>query len=763
MLKRLYKFELENSAVNLTILLFVRQINVASINNFKSAISNSNIYNKLNDDVNADPDANYPILDETITSAINTYLPVKLIKYNKHKHKKSNWITRGIIRSITFRDTLYRQLKQTNPGSAVHINLHTNLKTYNAILKRSIKLAKQNYYHARFEKCKHDIKNTWHTIKEILNRNSQKSAFPQHFQIEGTLEADKKIIAEKFNEYFASIGTTLATAILNNTNITYQHFLRRPTIEMFVFHPINEETTKRIINNISSKPSCGLDGLSSNLLKAINGNICNCITLVINQSLTTGIFPEKLKLAKVIPIHKKNDNTIFDNYRPISILPTISKVFERVIFEQINSYLNTHNLYYHSQYGFRQKHSTELAATELIDRVIQELDKGNTPISIYLDLSKAFDTIDHTILIHKLEYYGIKNKALDLFKSYLSNRKQYVQYDSILSDKADILTGVPQGSILGPLLFTLYINDIVFSSNVFKFIMYADDTTLFTTTNAFNKHQLAEGINSELAKVNEWLIVNKLSLNVSKTKAMVFHMAQKKINLPRLQMAETNIDFVDNFNFLGIVINKHLNWNSHISKIAVKISKTIGILNKLKHVLPPHILKNIYLSLIQCHLNYGILAWGHETKRIFQLQKKAVRTITASNYIAHTDPIFINLDLLKVSDIYKLQQIKFYYKSINSQLPSYFHNMTYQTNFQRHGRHTRASSHLCISRVNHEFAKKCIRFNLIHTINNTPSVIMDKIQTHSMHAFCRYAKKCFIQEYGLICNIVNCYVCLRYT
>ena len=171
---------------------------------------------------------------------------------------------------------------------------------------------------------------------------------------------------------------------------------------MFVFHPINEETTKRIINNISSKPSCGLDGLSSNLLKAINGNICNCITLVINQSLTTGIFPEKLKLAKVIPIHKKNDNTIFDNYRPISILPTISKVFERVIFEQINSYLNTHNLYYHSQYGFRQKHSTELAATELIDRVIQELDKGNTPISIYLDLSKAFDTIDHTILIHKL-------------------------------------------------------------------------------------------------------------------------------------------------------------------------------------------------------------------------------------------------------------------------------------------------------------------------------------------------------------------------
>ena len=186
---------------------------------------------------------------------------------------------------------------------------------------------------------------------------------------------------------------------------------------------------------------------------------------------------------KRLTIFKKDDDTKFSNYRPISILPTISKVFERVIFEQLYNYLNSLNLFYHGQYGFRENHSTELAALELIDRVIQYLDKGETPISVFLDLSKAFDTLDHSILLSKLEYYGIRDNALELFKSYLSNRKQYVVLDTIQSDSVNIVTGVPQGSILGPLLFTIYINDIITCSDKFKFIMYADDTTLLTRFN----------------------------------------------------------------------------------------------------------------------------------------------------------------------------------------------------------------------------------------------------------------------------------------
>ena len=160
-----------------------------------------------------------------------------------------------------------------------------------------------------------------------------------------------------------------------------------------------------------------------------------------------------------------------------------------------------------------------------------------------------------------------------------------------------------------------------------------------------------------------------------------------------------------------------------------------GMLNKLKHILPPQILKIIYLSLIQCHLNYGILTWGHQASRIFKLQKRAIRTITRSNYIAHSEPIFKYLDILTVNDIYKLQQLKFYYRLKNVLLPTYFHNMPYRTNFQQHHLNTRASSNLYVLRVHHEFAKKCIRYKLIHTINTTPNSITDKIQTHSLHAF----------------------------
>ena len=292
------------------------------------------------------------------------------------------------------------------------------------------------------------------------------------------------------------------------------------------------------------------------------------ITLIVNQSFNTGIFPDKLKYAKVIPIYKKGDNTKLDKYRPISILPTVSNILEKVIFDQLYAHFHQNNLLYSSQYGFKKKHSTELAVLELVDRITQELDKGHTPINIFLDLSKAFDTLDHDILLHKLSYYGIKNSALDLFKSYLSNRKQYVDFLNNRSAYASLNVGVPHVSILGPLLFIIYVNDITASSNILKFLMYADDTTLFTTLNCFeNNENTNQYINGELSKINEWLIVNKISLNASKPKFMVFSMPQKKVVIPRLKIADTEIESVDQFNFLGITLDKHLNWNAHINQL----------------------------------------------------------------------------------------------------------------------------------------------------------------------------------------------------
>ena len=229
---------------------------------------------------------------------------------------------------------------------------------------------------------------------------------------------------------------------------------------------IDDISIFRIINDLPNKSSTGFDDISMRLIKAIKTERIPALSCIFIQSLNTGIFPEKLKIAKVIPNHKKGAWNDISNYRPISLLPSISKILEKLIFKQLSTYLNEYKLLYDSQYGFRAGHSTELASIELIDRITQDLDKGKIPISIFLDLSKAFDTLDHVILLQKLNYYGIKSVELKLFQDYLQNRTQYVSYDKTNSDMYRISTGVPQGSILGHLLFIIYINDLCNASKL---------------------------------------------------------------------------------------------------------------------------------------------------------------------------------------------------------------------------------------------------------------------------------------------------------
>ena len=284
---------------------------------------------------------------------------------------------------------------------------------------------------------------------------------------------------------------------------------------------------------LANKNSCGFDGISTNLLNIIEPAITKPLTILTNQVLCTGVFPDKLKIAKVIPIHKKGDATVFNNYRPISLLPAISNILDKIIYDQLSCYLNDTKLLFDNQYGFRSMHSTEYAALDLIDRIITQMDNNELPINIYLDLSKAFDTIDHSILINKLEYYGIKGSHLRLLHSYLSNRKKYTEVNNTKSNILPITTGVSQGSILGPLLFIIYIDDFAEASRMFNFIMYADDTTLTSTINTFNGNtnndNLETSLNAELLKINEWLQINKLSINISKSKYMIFQKVDKDV------------------------------------------------------------------------------------------------------------------------------------------------------------------------------------------------------------------------------------------
>ena len=331
-----------------------------------------------------------------------------------------------------------------------------------------------------------------------------------------------------------------------------------------------------------------------------------------------------MKIAKVTPIYKKDDKKFIKNYRPISVLPVISKVFETVICDQLCEYFSSKNLLCSQQYGFRKNSSTELAALEVIDRLLTQLDGQLIPINFYLDLSKAFDSLNHNILLNKLSYYGVTHMANTLLRSYLSNRKQYVMVGDVRSSTQPITSGVPQGSVIGPFLFNVLINDIIKSSDKFNFILYADDTTLNSTLDVFgdtvNEIQLA--IMMDLQKISKWLDLNKLCLNITKSKFMLFHMPQRITPQLHLNIKGSPIENVNEFNFLGLTLDCNLNFKPHTKIIAAKISRVIGVLHKLKYIFPAYLLCMIYNSLILPHLNYSLLAWGIQCPNIELLQKK---------------------------------------------------------------------------------------------------------------------------------------------
>lgn len=716
--------------------------------------------NEFHHSLDCDPNLNYDILHNKICEAIDKHIPSKTVKYNKRKHKNSRWITTGLVNSINFRDKLYNRMKSTPVDNPLYATLKTNLLTYNKILKQNIRQAKKLYFQSCFSKFRNDIKNTWLTIKDILNKSKSQKHLSDTFWINGNKVNDSKTVANEFNSFFINIGQSLAANIASSQHRSFEDYLSNRISSEFNFELVDCSTVKKVVNDLKPKSSCGTDGISNILLKNILNEIVDPLTLIINQSLTTGLFPNKLKIAKVIPLHKKDDDKFFKNYRPISILPSISKVLERIMHNQLHNYFQKENLYFSSQYGFRESHSTEFAALELVDRITTAMDHGETPLNIYLDLSKAFDTIDHNILLQKLSYYGIKRPSLQLLKDYLSERKQFVDYNGVHSDLLNITTGVPQGSILGPLLFIIYINDIKSSSNIFHPIIYADDTTLTTTLNSFLCDNINICLNKELVNISQWLKANKLTLNVNKTKAMIFHTSRRRVTAPDINIDGVNIDWVDHFDFLGIVIDKHLTWNQHIDKITTKLSRTIAVMNRLKHFVPSDILLTIYHSLILPHFNYGLLSWGSKCYRLNKLQKKAVRIIVNASYNAHSEPILKGLKLLKVQDICSLQELKLCFKFESGLLPNYFYSIC-SRHSDNHDFSTRNSNNFQLPLIKLSLAKFSVRYRLPIAYNNCPNIIKEKIYTHSYQGFTNYIKNHTLNKYLDNCSRRNCYICCK--
>ena len=755
-----------------------------SLDNLKTELDTLDFDIILNKDPFANPNTNYEKVQHIISSLIKKYFPLKRVRFNKYKHQDNNWITSGIMRSIKFKDKLYKRIKTTPTSNPLHQVLKQNLRVYQNILRTLIKNAKAKYYENVFNNNNKDIKKTWDVINSVIKGSKSNTTFPTYINVRNLLISDQKNIIEEMNSYFTSVGQNMAPESNRNYD-GFSDFFSSTNNNKFYFKDVTENEVYKIINKFQSKETKDVDGLSTKILKKISPSLFRPITLIINQSLHTGIFPDKLKIAKIIPIYKGNDLNVnvISNYRPISILPCISKVFEKIVYVQLYDHFTRYNLFSTSQYGFRSEHSTDFALLETTNRIHEYLNDGLTPLAVYMDLSKAFDTINHDILLHKLEKYGISNVELSWFSDYLTNRFQYVFYNYNVSSLKRITTGVPQGSILGPLLFIIYINDLPSVTDI-NIIQYADDTCLlipFKYTPDQNLLQRkSKDINEKLNVIFEWLSANSLSLNIGKTKCTLFHYKQKTIEVfPSIKIDNIQLNFVEHYKFLGIFVDDSLSWDFQINQISNRISKLNGLLSRLKNTFPKHVLNIIYNSLILSILNYGILCWGFgQCDRIKVLQKKAIRNVNNSPYNSHTLPICKQMNILLFDDLVDLACLKFFYKYKNKHVPKYFLLCDFIKSYhiQRPNlRNTRPAIFqnyiteavnyrplYYISRTIKVSSRKRLAIHLATILNNNhfPKCVIDKIDSHSIYGVSEYFKKFTLNNYNPICQVENCFVCI---
>ena len=429
-------------------------------------------------------------------------------------------------------------------------------------------------------KFKTDSKWTWQVMKEITGKQKTKfNLLPQEIQVDKTIIQNPQGIAKEFNRFFTSVGPKLAKKI-PNTEKTFQDFLISHN-ETMQFEESKFDAFEEAFKSLRRNKAACLDDFSSSIIIDACDGLKNILFHVFNVSIQQRIFPNSLKIAKVTPIFKSGDKGNMSNYRPISIILVFSKVFERVMYNRVYNHLDSKGLLSEKQFGgFRGINSTEHAILQLTRDITDSFEKGEYTLGVFIDLSKAFDTVDHQILIKKLQYYGIDGTALEWFKSDLSYRKQYISTQDVSENCLDIICGVPQGSILGPLIFLIYVNDLFKASNPLMEVMFADDKNLFISHK--NIDTLFASMNKELENVSTWFRSNRLSLNVDKTKLLLFHPLSKwqslSQTLPNLLIENIHIKREHVTKFLGVFIDENLSWKQHIDIVSSKISKSIGIL-----------------------------------------------------------------------------------------------------------------------------------------------------------------------------------------
>jgi len=649
-------------------------------------------WNTIKNSLASDPDKLFSLFYNKLNKLLNKHVPIKQLSKRKIKQFSKPWITQGIRKSIKIKNNFFQS------GD------FQKYKTYRNFIVTLTRASKKSYYDHYFNSNLTNIKKTWEGINNLIGskKSRKKSINAMRCNHTSRLFHDPIKIANILNEHFASCGSRLA-AKLPHSEKHFSDYLKDNPITSsgsFACYPVEPQEIKTEILALPSNKSHGLYSCPIQILKCAKDTICFALADIFNISINNGIYPSKLKLAKIIPVFKTDDETDPNNYRPISLLSIFNKIFEKIMYKRLKSYLDMNNVISNSQYGFRENHSTEHAILDIVNQISSNIDKRLYFCGVFIDLRKAFDTVNHDILLQKLSHYGVRGIVNDWFASYLKRRCQTTEINNQISNKQLTLSGIPQGSVIGPLLFIIYINDICHSSPLLKFFLFADDTNILYANK--NLRTLETIINNELCKVSEWLISNKLSLNIAKSNFVIFHPYQKKLDYEisialydNESQRRVSLDRKDHVKYLGVIIDSGLTWKSHIENISLKISKTVGIISRLRHFVPFNILLTLYRSLILPYLSYGVTIWGRASKSIINmlliLQKRVLRFMHFNNRQTHCIPLFLATNTLPVQMIYFENAAKLMYDVSKNAVPTSIQNLFHKTE-TIHNYRTRSAS-----------------------------------------------------------------------
>ena len=442
------------------------------------------------------------------------------------------------------------------------------------------------------------------------------------------------------------------------------------------------------------------------------------------------------------------------NYRPISLLSNLEKILEKLMYSRLVSFLDRFEIIYSKQFGFRKKHSTSDIVNIIVERIRKALDDGQYACGVFVDLQKAFDTVDHEILLQKLKHYGIRNTALSWFKTYLSGRFQFVSVSDVKSCLKAIKHGVPQGSVLGPLLFLIFINDLHHAVRFSETFQFADDTNLLH----FGKssESLNNEVNQDLGLLYDWLIANKIALNTDKTKFILFKSKRKPqiINFELSLPGGEKIQPSTHIKYLGVILDENLSWQSHIQSLSQKLRRANGALSKLRHYVPNSVLINIYHALFSSHMRYNCQAFGlannYLSNRIFILQKAAVRIMTFSPFRTHSSPLFARLKILTIFDLVKTLNVLFIHRVLNNNVP-YEVRDNFKFTIKHHAHNTRESTAGCLEIPNvntNSFGIFSLSYQSISTWNSLSRIYVNSTDTQFANRKYSDLKRLIIAHYS---------------